>query len=169
MLNSDRLAILLVVLGAGSRLLNLPPNIAAVTGVTIFAGYAIRNIWLALLVPICAMALADVVLGWYPGVVFTYAGMACGVFVARTLLKPLTPVRLIATTFLSSLAFFVLSNFGTWAEGWYGYTLDGLAGCFIAGLPFWQNSLIADVTSTALVFGVYLLAKRVIPTVSVQA
>jgi hypothetical protein len=44
-----------------------------------------------------------------------------------------------------------------------------LAGCFIAGLPFWQNSLIADVTSTALVFGVYLLAKRVIPTVSVQA
>ena len=169
MLNSDRLAIVLVVLGAASRLLHLPPNIAAVTGVTIFAGYAIRNIWLALLVPIGAMALADVVLGWYPDVVFTYAGMACGVFVARTLLRPLTPARLIATTFLSSLSFFFLSNFGVWVSGYYGYTLDGLTACFVAAIPFWQNSLIADFTSTALVFGIYLLAKRVVPTVSVQA
>ena len=32
MLNSERLAILLVLVGAGSRLLHLPPNIAAVTG-----------------------------------------------------------------------------------------------------------------------------------------
>jgi len=169
MLNAERLAIGLVIAGAASRLLHLPPNIAAVTGVTIFAGFAIRNIWLALLVPICAMALADVALGWYPGVLFTYAGMAAGVFLARGLLHPLTPVRLIGTTFLASLVFFVLSNFGTWAEGWYGYTFDGLVACFVAALPFWQNSLIADFTSTALVFGIYLLARRAIPSVSVTA
>lgn len=169
MLNSERLAILLVLIGAASRLLHLPPNIAAVTGVTIFAGYAIRNRWIALLVPVAAMALADVVLGLYPSIALTWLGMAAGVLLARALLKPLTPTRLIATTFLSSLVFFILSNFGTWLEGWYGYTLDGLVGCFIAALPFWQNSLVADFTSTALVFGLYLLAKRAAPSMEVKA
>ena len=66
MVTSERFAILLVLIGAGSRLLHLPPNIAAVTGVTIFAGYAIRNRWVAVLVPVAAMALADLVLGLYP-------------------------------------------------------------------------------------------------------
>jgi hypothetical protein len=158
--NEEKLALALVVAGALSRLLHLPPNIAAVTGVTLLAGYALRNMWLALLVPVAAMALADVVLGWYPGVLATYAGMAAGVFIARWLLAPLTVPRLIATTFLASLSFFILSNFGTWLEGWYGYTFDGLVACFIAAIPFWQNSLIADFTSTALAFGIFLLVRR---------
>jgi len=163
MITTERFAILLVLVGAVSRLLHLPPNIAAVTGVTILAGYAISNKWVAVLVPVAAMALADIFLGWYPGVLFTYVGMAAGVFIARALLHPLTPVRLIGTTFLSSLTFFVLSNLGTWAEGWYGYTLDGLVACYVAAIPFWQNSLIADFTSTALVFGLFLLARRTVP------
>src|SRR5687767_2398372 len=102
MLNSERLAIVLVLVGAGSRLLHLPPNIAAVTGVTIFAGFAIRNVWLALLVPIAAMALADVLLGWYSEAIFTYVGMAAGVLIARGLLRQLTPLRLVGATFLAS-------------------------------------------------------------------
>lgn len=164
--NDEKLALGLIVLGAASRLLHLPPNIAAVTGVTLLAGFALRNVWLALLVPIGAMALADIVLGWYPGVLATYAGMAAGVFIARGLLPRLTVLRLVATTFLASLAFFVLSNFGTWLEGWYGYTWDGLVACYVAALPFWQNSLVADFISTALAFGLFLVGRRVLSTSS---
>lgn len=169
MLNSEKLAIVLVLVGAGSRLLHLPPNIAAVTGVTIFAGFAIRNVWLALLVPIAAMAVADVVLGWYNEAIFTYVGMAAGVFLARGLLHPLTPLRLIGTTFLASFAFFALSNLGVFISGYYGYSLEGLIACYIAAIPFWQNSLVADFTSTALVFAIYLALTRAIPSVKVQA
>ena len=169
MLNSERLAILLALVGAGSRLLHPPPNIAAVTGVTIFAGFAIRNLWLALAVPIAAMALADLVLGWYPDMVFTYVGMALGVFLARGLLHPLTAPRLIGTTFVASLAFFFFSNLGVFVSGYHGYTFDGLVACYVAALPFWQNSLVADFTSTALVFAIYLALGRAIPSVKVQA
>jgi hypothetical protein len=167
--NEEKLALGLIVAGALSRLLHLPPNIAAVTGVTLLAGYALRNIWLALLVPIAAMALADVVLGWYNEVVFTYLGMAAGVFIARGLLRPLTPLRLIGTTFLASLSFFILSNLGVFAGGYYGYTLDGLVACFVAAIPFWQNSLIADFLSTAIAFGIFVLARRTFLTAGAKA
>jgi hypothetical protein len=169
-LNSDeKLALGLIVLGAASRLLHLPPNIAAVTGVTLLAGFALRNLWLALLVPVGAMALADLVLGWYPAVLATYAGMAAGVFIARGLLPRLRVLRLLATTFLASLAFFIVSNFGTWAEGWYGYTWDGLVACYIAALPFWQNSLMADFISTALAFGSFVFGRRVLSFTGAKA
>ncbi len=167
--NSEKLAIGLVLAGALSRLAHLPPNIAAVTGVTLFAGFAIRNIWLALAVPFAAMALADVVLGWYPDVLFTYGGMAAGVFIARALLHPLTPLRLVAATLLASTTFFALSNLGVFLSGYYGYSIQGFVACYIAALPFWQNSLVADVTSTAIVFAIYLLARRAIPSVRVPA
>lgn len=169
MVNTERLAFLLVLIGAGSRLLHLPPNIAAVTGVTLFAGFAIRNLWLALAVPIAAMALADVVLGWYPDMAFTYVGMAAGVFLARGLLHPLTPLRLVGTTFAASLVFFLLSNLGVFVGGYYGYSLEGLIACYVAALPFWQSSLIADFTSTALVFGLYLAIGRAVPSLKLQA
>lgn len=169
--NDETLALVLIALGALSRLLHLPPNIAAVTGVTLLAGYALRSIWLALTVPIAAMVLADVVINqWYPGVLATYAGMAAGVLIARGLLLPkLTALRLVGATFLASLAFFILSNFGTWLEGWYGYTWDGLVACFVAAIPFWQNSLIADFTSTALAFGLFLLLRRAFPLIGAKA
>jgi len=167
--NDEKLALVLIVLGAASRLLHLPPNIAAVTGVTLLAGFALRNIWLALLVPIGAMALADVALGWYNEVVFTYLGMAAGVVLARVLLQRLTTLRLIGTTFLASLTFFVLSNLGVFVSGYYGYTWDGLVACYIAAIPFWQNSLIADFTSTALAFGLFLLGRRLLSTAGAKA
>ena len=97
------------------------------------------------------------------------AGMAAGVLIARGLLHQLTPLRLVGTTFLASLVFFVLSNFGVFISGYYGYSLEGLIACYVAAIPFWQNSLIADFTSTALVFAIYLALTRAIPSVKVQA
>ena len=85
------------------------------------------------------------------------------------LLPKLTVLRLVATTFLASLAFFALSNFGTWLEGWYGYSWDGLVACYIAAIPFWQNSLIADFTSTARAFGLVLIGQRVMATSGAKA
>ena len=79
---------------------------------------------------------------------------------SKCLLHRLTPLRLIGTTFLASLIFFALSNLGVFISGYYGYSLEGLVACYVAAIPFWQNSLIADFTSTALAFGLFLLAQR---------
>ena len=54
-------------------------------------------------------------------------------------------------------------------SGYYGYSLEGLVACYVAAIPFWQNSLIADFTATALVFAIYLALTRAIPSVKVPA
>jgi len=159
--NSERLALALIVLGVLSRLIPHPPNMTAVVGVSLLGAYAIRNGWLAALVPLATMALADIVLGWHSSALFTYAGMLCATLIGRVLLLPtLAPLRLAGAAFLASFAFFVISNFGVWLGGYYGYGLDGLIACYAAAIPFWGNSLVGDLGSTAILFGLFIVARR---------
>lgn len=160
MTNSERLALGLIVIGVLSRLIPHPPNVTAVVGVSLLAAYAIRNVWLAALVPVATMAIADLVLGWHSSALFTYAGMLAATLIGRGLLGKLSVIRLGGAAFLSSLAFFLASNFGTYLEGWYGYGLDGLIACYVAAIPFWGLSLVGDLGSTAILFGLFLLGRR---------
>lgn len=163
MTNSERLALGLIVLGVLSRLLPHPPNMTAVVGVTLLGAYAIRNGWLAALVPVAVMALADVILGWHGSALFTYAGMLCGTLIGRWLLTKLSVLRLGGAALLASLAFFLVSNFYVFLSGFYGYGVDGLLACYIAAIPFFGNSLIGDLGSTAILFGLFVLARRARP------
>jgi hypothetical protein len=160
MSNSERLALVLIVLGVLSRLVPHPPNMTAVVGVTLLGAYGIRNGWLAAIIPLATMALADIVLGWHSSALFTYAGMLAGTFIGRWLLPKVSALRLGGAAFLASLAFFVVSNFGVWLGGYYGYGLDGLIACYVAAIPFWGSSLIGDLGSTAILFAVFLYARR---------
>ena len=87
---------------------------------------------------------------------------------AATNLPPVLNIIALAT-FAASLTFFVVSNLGVFVGGYYGYSLEGLLACYVAALPFWQSSLIADFTSTALVFVLYFALQRAVPSVKVQA
>lgn len=160
MSNSERLALALILLGVLSRLVPHPPNMTAVVGVTLLGAYAIRNVWLAALVPLAIMALADIVLGWHSSALFTYAGMLAGTLIGRWLLPKLSVLRLGGAAFLASLAFFLISNFGVYLGGYYGYGLDGLVACYVAAIPFWGASLIGDLGSTAILFAFFVFARR---------
>jgi hypothetical protein len=158
--NSERLALGLIVVGVLSRVIPHPPNVTAVVGVTLLGAYAIRSPWLAALIPLAVMALSDLVLGWHSSALFTYAGMLAGTFIGRGLLRQLSVVRLGGAAFLASLAFFVISNFGVYLGGYYGFGIDGLVACYVAAIPFWGYSLVGDIGSTALLFALFVLARR---------
>ena len=160
MSNSERLALGLIVVGVLSRLIPHPPNVTAVVGVSLLGAYAIRSPWLAALIPVAIMALADIVLGWHSSALFTYVGMLAGVLIGRGLLRQLSVLRLGGAAFLASLAFFLISNFGVYLGGYYGFGLDGLIACYVAAIPFWGLSLIGDLGSTAILFALFVLARR---------
>jgi len=160
MTNSERLALGLIVVGVLSRLIPHPPNVTAVVGASLLAAYGIRNLWVAALVPVAIMALSDLVLGWHSSALFTYAGMLAATFIGRGLIRELSVLRVGGAALLSSAAFFVISNLGVWAGGYYGYSVTGLVACYVEAIPFWGNSLIGDLGSAAILFGLYVLGRN---------
>ena len=44
---------------------------------------------------------------------------------------------------IGALIFFILTNFGVWSMGSYGYSLKGLITCYTLALPFFGNTLVS--------------------------
>jgi len=160
----------LILLAAASRLLPHTPNFTPVAAIGVFAGATLgrRAAWL---VPFGALLLSDLVLGFYHPVTmfWNYAGFAaCLVMGSGWLARRVSLARLAGATLSSSVAFFLLSNFGMWASGYYPRTLAGLGACYAAGLPFARATVVSDAVYTAALFGSLALLRAVFATRAAQ-
>ena len=69
---------------------------------------------------------------------------------------------IVSTALVSSVLFYLITNFGVWAMGWYPLTAKGLLDCYILGLPFLRNFGAATLVYVAVFFGAYeIIARRV--------
>ena len=77
--------------------------------------------------------------------------------------KKISMRRVIGSSLLVSISFFVVSNFSVWFE-WHMYpkTLSGLAACYVAALPFFRNSVVAEVLCSSLLFGLARYSQTVV-------
>jgi hypothetical protein len=91
------------------------------------------------------------------------------VLIGWAVAKRKTPLTIAGAAFASSILFFVLTNFGMWLfSGLYPLTLEGLVACYVAAIPFFQNTVAGDLFFTALLFGGFALAERLLPALRPQ-
>jgi len=151
------LALGLVALDVVARLAPHAPNFTPVAASALFAGAVLRSRTLALAVPLAAMVVSDLVLGWHDwrvmGVV--YASLALPALLGMWG-RERPAIVLVPLALSSSLLFFATTNFAVWAfSGMYAHHLHGLMHCYVAALPFLQNTVIGDMFWTTLLFGAW--------------
>ncbi len=160
-------AVLLVLLGALSRLLPHPPNFVAIGALALYAGARLPRRW-AIAVPLTAMALSDFALDSGTGRaalsgirVTIYATFAVIILAGRIAREKSGPIRLAGLSIGASMLFFLTSNFAVWlGDSIYPKTGAGLALCYAAAIPFFWNTLAADLLGTAVLFGLDALSCR---------
>jgi hypothetical protein len=166
--NSSRLVALLsaILIAAVLRLVPHPPNFTPIGAMALFSGAFFGRRWLAFAAPLAAMILSDSVLGFYSGFWITYLAVALIVLVGWLALSKVSPLRVGGAAVASSVTFFLVSNFGTWAlSGMYPHTAAGLAACYVAAIPFFQNTLAGDLFYATLLFGGFRIAELLIPQI----
>jgi hypothetical protein len=166
----------LIFLAAVSRLLPHPANVTPLAAVALFGGATFERRWAALLVPLAALLLSDLLLqvtylaGWQPRWGF-YQGQwvvyACFVLTASLgflIRHRRNALAITLATVAGSLVFFLVTNFAVWAGGlMYPKTGPGLWLCYTMALPFLRNSLVGDIACSLLMFGALALAEARIP------
>ena len=157
------LVVFLIVLDVVARIVPRVPGVWPVAASALFAGRMLKVPVLAFLVPFTATVLSNLILPGDDGrVLLVVAAALCvpaalGIVVRRWR----GPVPTIAAMLASSLVFFVATNFAVWAfEGLYPATLQGLAECYIAALPFLDRTLLGDLLWCAALFGGAWLVQR---------
>jgi hypothetical protein len=166
--NSSRLVALLsaILIAAVLRLVPHPPNFTPIGAMALFGGAFFGRRWLAFAAPLAAMILSDSVLGFYSGFWITYLAVALIVLVGWLALSKVSPLRVGGAAVASSVTFFLVSNFGTWAlSGMYPHTAAGLAACYVAAIPFFQNTLAGDLFYATLLFGGFRIAELLMPQI----
>lgn len=152
------IGIVLVVLGVVLRLIPHVPNFAPIGAIALFAG-AILGWRIALWLPLSAMILSDLVIGFYPGIGYTWGSFVLIVLFGMMLRKNNMLVKTAFGGFASATIFFIVSNFGVWASsGMYQHTFAGIIQCYTMALPFFRMTLVSDLFFSGVLFGTYALA-----------
>src|SRR5215212_4375366 len=114
--NHARLIVLLsaIVAAAALRLVPHPPNFTPIGAMALFSGAYLGRRVLAFAAPLAALLLSDLILGFYPEMIFVYLSVASVVLIGRALSKRRTVLGVGAAAIASSLLFFLVTNFGVW-------------------------------------------------------
>jgi hypothetical protein len=163
------LIIFMILAAAASRLMPHPPNMTSVAAMALFGGAMLDDRRFAFVVPLCALFLSDLVLGFHDQMFIVYGTFALIVCIGQWLQQRRSAVIIAGATFVSSLLFFITTNFGVWAlDHMYPRTLAGLIACYTAALPFLRNTLEGDLFYTLVLFGGFALLERQFPKLQPQ-
>ena len=160
------------------RFLPHPPNMTPIAAMALAGGIYIGRKYLSFLVPIICLFASDLILNntinrvfiesdaalilFEKNMLFTYSATALTVLLGFSIKKFKGFKLIVGGALLSSMLFFLITNFGAWLIGvHYPKTMGGLITSYVAGVPFFLNTLIANLIFIAvMVLGIESITER---------
>ena len=137
--------LILITILAFSRLIPHPPNFTPLLGMAVFSGVIFDRKIFAFVVPLVAMLLSDLVIGFHSSMPIIYFAIMLNVGVGFLLVSKFSYLKSILALVSGALIFFIVTNFAVWlGSGMYSQDLNGLISCYIMALPFFQNTLLSS-------------------------
>lgn len=154
----------LILAAAFTRLIPHPPNFTAIGAMALFGGAYFSKKSFAYAVPLIAMFLSDIIIGFHPGMYAVYLSFILIVMIGISLSNKKKIGNIFLASVSASVLFFVITNFALWLTGvLYPKTAAGLAACFTAAIPFFHYTLLGDLFFVGILFGAFELVKVKFP------
>ncbi len=148
-------ALFLIIGAALLRLLPHISNVAPIAAMALFGGTYLNKKY-ALIVPLAAMVLSDFFLGFSASTPFVYLSFLITGFIGLWLHSHKSIQTVIGASLVSSLLFFLLTNFTFWyVTSLYPKTFSGMIEAYVMALPFFRNTIVGDLFYTTVLFGGY--------------
>ena len=132
---------------AASRFIPHPPNFTSLLALSFYVPAILGIRFLPAL--IISFFITDLIIGFHGTALFTW-----GSVILISLLSKFfdsNTITRISGALIGALLFFVITNFGVWSLGSYGYTAEGLIACYILTIPFFVNTLVGTIIFSAVI------------------
>jgi hypothetical protein len=155
----------IVIAAAALRILPHPFNFAPIGALALFGGAYFSSRRAAVVVPLLSLLAGDFFVGFHRLLLYVYASFLLSVFIGLWLRRKKSASRIGTATLAGAIQFFLVTNFAVWvtSTGSYPKNLGGLLTCYIAGVPFFWNTIAGDAFYVALLFGAMALAEKRFP------
>jgi hypothetical protein len=140
----------------------------------LFGGAYLERKYLAYLIPLAALFLSDLIIGFYDYMLPIYLAFAITVTLGILIREKLSGARILGIALASSVIFFLLTNFAAWVGSpFYTKDIAGLMQAYVAGLAFFNdgsygisfffNEVLGTVFYSLIFFGAFHLARLRFP------
>lgn len=142
----------IIFMAAFSRIIPHPPNLAPIAALSLFSGAKLDG-KRSYFIPLAAMLLSDLFLGFHSTMPFVYGSFFVIVLLGKLIKRNENFKMLTTFSITSSVLFFLVTNFGVWlTSGMYVNNLNGLLNAYLMGLPFFKATIIGDFFYTISIF-----------------
>ena len=132
---------------AATRFIPHPPNFTSLLALSFYVPvlFGLRYIPVLLI----SFAITDLIIGYHSGTHWTWGSVLVIGLMSQYFCKNVN-LRLVGSLFGASI-FYLITNFGVWTSGMYGYTLAGFIKCYVLAIPFFAYSLISTLIFSSII------------------
>ena len=152
---SNLILFLVIVLATFSRLFITIPNFSAIGSLALICGSIAGRHKFSVLIPFAALVVGDLMMAgtgklysdyFFDGYfLYVYFAFFITWLIGKYLKDKLNFKNLVAASLISSISFFIITNFGSWMQlGFYPKNIAGLIQAYIAGLSFYKNDIFTN-------------------------
>ena len=138
-----------------SRFIPHPPNFTSLIALSFYVPLFLGLRFIPIV--ILSFAVTDLVIGYHSGTHWTWGSVlvigVCSQFFTKNIYMR------IAGVINSAFIFFIITNFGVWTSGMYGYTFEGLYNCYALAIPFFGYSIVSTLIFSSIIETFYKLYK----------
>ena len=136
---------------AASRFVPHPPNFTSLLALSFYVPALLGLRYLPVL--LISFAITDLIIGYHLGTHWTWGSVLIIGLMSRYFIKNV--VTRISGAIIGALIFYVVTNFGVWSTGVYGYTFSGLINCYFLAIPFFTYSILSTFTFSIVIEACY--------------
>ncbi len=136
---------------AASRFIPHPPNFTSLLALSFYIPALLGIRYLPAL--ILSFAITDFFIGFHEIALFTWGSVIFIGLISKYFIKNI--ISRISGALIGACLFFIITNFGVWSIGDYGYTINGLLTCYTLAIPFFGYSLISTFIFSSVIETIY--------------
>ena len=138
---------------ASSRFIPHPPNFTSLIALSFYIPALLGTRYLPAL--IFSFVITDFFIGFHSAIYFTWGSVILIGFISKYFVRNI--FSRITGALVGAILFFIITNFGIWSLGSYGYNhnLQGFLLCYNLALPFFAYSLISTFIFSGIIETIY--------------
>tara|TARA_B100000287_G_scaffold431983_1_gene490333 strand:- start:1762 stop:2247 length:486 start_codon:yes stop_codon:yes gene_type:complete len=144
---------ILIILSA-SRFIPHPPNFTSLIALSFYIPAILGVSYIPAL--LISFFLTDLVIGLHALTFFTWGSVIVIGLISNYFKSGL--IKRISGALFGAFIFFIITNFGVWLQGSYGYSFNGLITCFTLAIPFFAYTLISTVIFSTVIEAILKLS-----------
>ena len=141
---------------SASRFIPHPPNFTSLLALSFYIPAILGARYIPAL--IISFLITDYFIGFHSTVAFTWGSVIIIGLISKYFIKNIT--TRISGALMGALLFFLITNFGVWSLGSYGYTFEGLIICYTLAIPFFAQTIISTLLFSSIIEGLYMTFKK---------